>query len=97
MSKMTFAEARGRLLQIADEAELHGWLTWADELRDIEKRVARRKAHRKAPVRSQPITPGLERKIRGLRRRYPKLSQQKIGEMVGVNSGRVSEALVGKR
>jgi hypothetical protein len=94
---MTFAEARGRLLQIADLLDEYGYDGHAEELRKIEKRVARRKARKVARPRSRAVTDELVVKIKTLRKEFPTWSLQKIGDTVGVNMARVSEVLHGKR
>jgi hypothetical protein len=49
------------------------------------------------PVKSRSITPALKTAIRAYARRNPEDSQHEIAQAFGVNGGRVSEALAGKR
>lgn len=101
--KITYAEARGRLIQIAARLMQPKPLTMAqriklaEELREAEQRIARRKARKKAPSRSRPVTDELEAKVKTLRQQFPKWPLQKLAETVGTNAGRVSEILHGKR
>jgi len=50
----------------------------------------------KAPVKSLKMTPLLAKTIKRLAASRPNLSAQQIANMVGVNPGRVSEAIAGK-
>ena len=51
----------------------------------------------RAPDASVPMTPEVCDRIRKLHQADPDLTQQAIAEITGVNSGRVSETLSGKR
>ena len=67
------------------------------EIRALAKELSRRPARDKAPTRSKPITPARAASIRALKRLHPIWSYQAIANAVGVNAGRVSEVLNGKR
>jgi hypothetical protein len=67
------------------------------EISQLSKMIARRKPIRKAEPTSTPMSPDLARDIRAFARQHPTMSQLKIGQKFGVNQGRVSEALRGKR
>lgn len=67
------------------------------KLRTLADATRRRPVKRQAPAKSQPVTDAMRRRIRAAARRYPKLTQFDIAAMFGVNQGRVSEALRGKR
>jgi len=81
----TIPEIRQRLYLIAIELD-----HLADEL-------ARRPARKKAPRSSVPMTPDLADRIRDFAHRNPDWTENDIGAHFGVNQGRVSEALRGKR
>lgn len=90
MTKRTLPQIRARLLEIADEAGLPEVAELADE--------TRREYHgRKAPVESRAVTPKLAASVRTYARRHPKASLLRIGVRHGINQGRVSEILFGKR
>jgi hypothetical protein len=78
------------LIQKARPAEAGELMELADELR-------RRPIEARAPVTSNPMTPDLAQEIRDYAAANPGLSHQAIAEEFGVNHGRVSEALKGKR
>ena len=74
------------------------------ELKDIADRVAklsaalsRRPAKRKAPATSKKVTPLVKAAIQMTALANPQMSQQAIATKHGVNTGRVSEILRGKR
>ena len=52
---------------------------------------------RKAPKQSKPVTEETKRLVRIYANTYPDATQQQIAEYFGVNMGRVSEILTGKR
>ena len=80
---------RERLRELADE---HG----IDELREIADKMYRRSHTRRAPNKSQPLTPELAEAIRDYKETHPDAHQREIGEAFNVNPGRVSEALEGQ-
>ncbi len=80
---------RERLRELADE---HG----LDELNEIADKMYRRSHTRRAPNRSQPLTPELAEAIREYKDAHPNAHQRHIGEVFNVNPGRVSEALEGQ-
>jgi hypothetical protein len=65
-------------------------------IRRIITHMYRRKPVRMTQPKSPPLTPALKARIRRLAARTS-ASQMQIGLRVGVNSGRVSETLAGKR
>jgi len=78
------------------------WLQTLDDqaaalrIRRIVSHMKRRKPVRRTRPRSPPLTPAIKARIRHLARTTDD-SQMQIGLRVGVNSGRVSETLAGKR
>jgi len=69
----------------------------AEELRRLVVALFRRPYVRRAPVKSKPMTPELKMRLREAARQNPDMSYQDIGVLLGVNAGRVSEAVAGKR
>ncbi len=68
-----------------------------DELNDLADEIGRRQAGPRAPSTSNKITDEIRERIRTIHQENPKLSQADIAMQVGVNPGRVSETLRGKR
>jgi hypothetical protein len=62
----------------------------------VFKRLFRKITKGRAPVTSVQMDGIVARRIMYIHRVYPEMSTQKIAEMVGVNPGRVSEAIAGK-
>jgi hypothetical protein len=69
----------------------------AKEISQLSQMIARRKPVNRADPTSTPMSPQLAKQIRDYVKANPKLSQVKVGQKFGVNQGRVSEALRGKR
>lgn len=68
-----------------------------DRLRELADALYRRPKKTSAPPTSNPMTPRLRDYIIHLHETYPDWSQQKIATHLGINAGRVSEVLAGKR
>ncbi|MGE8129035.1 hypothetical protein ACQKQD_18840 [Methylobacterium sp. NPDC080182] len=86
---MRIPEIADRLREVAAEQGLPELAGLADELR-------RRPAQR-APARSRRMTDQIAAEIRQLHCEVPRMSQADIAKVIGVNQGRVSEVLKGKR
>lgn len=67
------------------------------ELNDLADQIGRRAIGARAPVTSVKMTDEIREEIHRIHKENPKLSQQEIARRVGVNPGRVSETLRGKR
>jgi hypothetical protein len=68
------------------------------ELVALEKHLYRRPPVRRTDKKtSQPMTPELTEEVRVTADRFPDMSMHEISMLHGVNQGRVSEALGGKR
>ena len=74
-----------------------GYANSASRIEDCVRDLKRRPPTRRAPVTSTPMTPEIAAKIRETAWKHPTWSQQRIATRLGVNSGRVSEILFGKR
>ena len=88
---------RKDLIDISKRVRGAGLHIEADELKDIADELKRRPAVRRAPRSSTPMTPAVAAHIRRVAYANPTWSQQRIADHVGVNHGRVSETLRGKR
>jgi hypothetical protein len=93
---LTIPECRGMLEVLAADLTARGLRGDAWRVRNIITHMKRRKPVRMTRPKSAPLTPALKAKIRRLARTTSD-SQMRIGLRVGVNSGRVSETLAGKR
>lgn len=92
--------AREELYRVAMllEAEIIGRHLGAIRIRRIIRdHLTREPPVRRAPDRHVKITPEMKRDIRAYARRNPEAHQVDIGNAFGVNPGRVSEILNGKR
>ena len=87
---MRIPEIRDELLEIAAA-------TGNNRLVHLAHALTRRHADRKAPATSRRMTPELRREIAEYANANPDMSQVAVGRRFGVNPGRVSEALNGKR
>lgn len=90
MSKIPQARERIQALHLLLEAAV-------GELCEIEEMLYRKKAVRKAAVRSRRMTPELAAQIQAFATRNSDASLQEIATRFNVNAGRVSEVLHGYR
>lgn len=67
------------------------------ELWDLAQAMRRRKPLKIAPVSSLPVTKEVRVEVKIMRAENPRMALDQIGRAVGVNQGRVSEILRGKR
>lgn len=89
---MTLPEIKDELNVMQDQLEC-----MAQNLRRLISEIGRRPQLNRAPKTSAPMTPELTARIRAYKANFPTHSQQAIGKIFNVNSGRVSVALRGKR
>jgi hypothetical protein len=98
---MKIRDVQTRMLELAGELEdPNGEMELAEiakELRVLVVELFRRKAVRKAPIKARAIDPQLKAQLREVARLHPEMPYREIGRMFGVDGGRVSEALAGKR
>jgi hypothetical protein len=91
---MTIPQAREHLLTLAfimrDPVEA------AEIVKIVQEGMFRRRGKR-TPVKSVTVTPGVKAKIRRAKNLQPRASHQELAHNFHVNTGRVSEALRGKR
>lgn len=94
---MKIPEVATRIREIAEH--IQGLCpTEANELLELADELRRRPlAAPRAPVTSTPMTDELAQDIRDFAEANPGMSHQEIAVEFGVNHGRVSEAVSGKR
>ena len=91
---MTIPEARRLLRNLAatlspkDAAEIE---------RIVKEGLYRRKGVLPVPPKNRMVTKQIAQQIRIAHAQFPEKSEQELAAHFGVNSGRVSEALIGKR
>lgn len=95
---MTIPEVRARLDEIAGELQLLAVRSSAiaDELQLLGAELKRRR-HRVVPQTARSMSRALAAQIREYARDHPWASELDVANAFGVNQGRVSEALYGKR
>lgn len=93
MTRMTIPECRVALLELATRVDDET----SSEIHEIVDQMFRRAPVRKAAPQQSGLTPALVRAVRDFARRNPKANYVTIGNHFGINIGRVSEALTGKR
>jgi len=102
----TIPQIRARLHELAND--LADYATEAEffagrvaalalEIDDLADETKRRPPVRQAPIAARRMTPELAREVRELARSNPDLTNREIGRRLGVDGGRVSEVLAGKR
>lgn len=89
--EMTIPEVRERLYELADAHRL-------PELRRLADQLWRRKPWRR-PVRPRSVamTPEIAASVRRYVAAHPDVPEDRVGDVFGINQGRVSEALHGHR
>ena len=87
---MTLPEIRAELLELAVELD-------CPRLSELAMETLRHRNSYPRKARSKPLTPTLRAEIRQIHSLRPDLTQLAIANMVGVNPGRVSEVLYGRR
>lgn len=86
-----------RIPEIADRLRALAIQHRLPELQDLAAHLGRRTAFRRGKVTSVSMTPALSEEIRRYAAEHEDASQAEIGRHFGVNPGRVSEAIHGKR
>ena len=67
------------------------------DLRACVLDLSRRPRFTRAPTVSRPVTPAIKAQMRDLHERNPDMTYQQIAVVLGIDKGRVSEVLAGKR
>jgi hypothetical protein len=95
---MTIPQVRVALLKLAREMYQYPYTRpFAIRLRELEKQLYRRRGNPVTRVRSRAYTPQLKRQLRDYKRAHPHLSMQQIANRFKTNSGRVTDATLGRR
>jgi len=87
---MRLPEIRDRMHELAEE---HG----IGELHELAEETRRRRRQPPAPVVSATVTPELADAVRAYCVAFPDLSMHEVGRLFGLNQGRISEILHGRR
>jgi hypothetical protein len=93
---MRIPEVAQRMREIAGEIQ-EACPTQSAELLELADELRRRSGEGRAPATSTKMTPELSEEIKEYAKAHPGMSHQQIAEVFGVNIGRVSEAILGKR
>jgi|KBSMisStandDraft_5_1062788.scaffolds.fasta_scaffold4476942_1 hypothetical protein len=95
---MTIPEVRRELMKLVAELMQYPYTRpFADRLRKLEKELYRRRGNPVTRIRSRAYTPELKRQLRDYKRAHPHLSMQQIANRFKTNSGRVTDATLGRR
>jgi hypothetical protein len=97
--KIGIPACRARIAAVARRLEAAGRAGDAHELRALLPHMTRNRveATRNPRMIHPPMTPGIADAARWIKRGSPELTNYEIGVMLGVDDGRVSEALHGLR
>jgi hypothetical protein len=98
MSKLTIPQIRDLITELTEESKTlaRRQLYIANKIGRLAEET-RRRSYTRAPVTSRRITPAVRALVRRMAADFPDMPQQAIAEACGVNLGRVSEILHGKR
>jgi xanthine dehydrogenase iron-sulfur cluster and FAD-binding subunit A len=94
---MTIPEIRALLHALADNLDKIPVEEAKAQLRILAEATRRRRPVRMAPPRRKGLTPARVADIQAYAAAHPKAGYPDIADHFGVNQGRVSEALAGKR
>lgn len=86
----TIPQIRSRLHELAIELEL-------PELAELAEETRRQYHGRRAPVRARAVTDTMASRVKEYAEEHPSTPQRDIGQAFGIDGGRVSEILFGKR
>ena len=86
----TIPEIRARLHELALEYGL-------PELSELAEETRRKFHGRRAPVRARAVDEDVAATVKVYAEDHPKMAQREIGQKFGIDGGRVSEILFGKR
>jgi hypothetical protein len=96
--KRTIPEIRELIAALTEESKVlaRRQLYIADKIQQLSEET-RRRAYERAPVTSRRVTKNVRASVRMMAEYNPNMSQQAVAEAHGINPGRVSEILHGKR
>lgn len=92
----TIPEVRASLHELANEVEAFN-AAWAERIRHHIEELKRRRPVRRSPVRAKAITDEIKARVREFAKAHPSAPNRDIGRLFGIDGGRVSEILAGKR
>jgi hypothetical protein len=96
--KRTIPEIRELIFELTDESKrlARRQLYIATKIEALTNET-RRRQYERAPVTSNRVTAAVRQSVRDMAAQHPDLSHQALAEAHGINPGRVSEILHGKR
>lgn len=101
---MRIPEVRDRLKDMSTRLHLLGAHyddlelgSLAKELLELAIELYRRPAVKRAPVKAKRMTPKLRAELKAFGEAHPEMLNREIGEQFGVDGGRVTDAMRGKR
>ena len=98
MTKLTIPQIRDLISELTDEGTKLARRQFAINLRiNALMQETYRRSYTRAPVKSNRITNAVRRSVWVMAKENPDMSHQEIATAHGINSGRVSEILHGKR
>jgi len=98
MTKLTIPQIREEVQQLTAESTKLARRQFVINLRiDALMQETYRRSYRRAPVKSKRITAKVRSDVMFMARQNPDMSHQEIAQANGINPGRVSEILHGKR
>ena len=98
MSKLTIPQIRDLIAELTEESKTlaRRQIYIATKIQRLSEET-RRRSYTRAPVSSRRITAAVRASVRGMAACEPDASHQEIATAHGINIGRVSEILHGKR
>lgn len=96
MTRRTIPEIRERMHQLAREIEAR-YPGHAGELHRLAEETKREYGGRRAAPYAPPVTDELAEQVREYAHLWPRAPLDRIGRRFGINVGRVSEVLNGRR
>lgn len=98
MTKRTIPEIRERISELVAESKTlaRRQLYIATKIEQLSEETRRRQYNR-APRTSRNVTANIRASVRAMALHAPQMSHQALAEAHGINPGRVSEILHGKR
>lgn len=98
MAKRTLEEIRELIGELTEESKrlARRQLYIAQKISQLAEETKRRRFG-SAPVKSRRVTDEVRASVRAMAAANPDMSQQELADAHGINSGRVSEILHGKR
>lgn len=98
MAKRTIPEIRELIGELTEESKrlARRQLYIAQKINQLAEET-RRRSYDRAPITSRRVTAAVRLSVRDMAFRHPNMTHQALAEVHGINIGRVSEILHGKR